>query len=214
MVTMIPNEDTSYMDEVLLDHDERVRMLPASEYAKFPKHHIQLWCVRNARYGLPTTELVEWLKSEIGGRSAIEVGAGNGDLGRLLGIPMSDNYCQRLPQVIAYYKAIRQEPTNPPKDVAFADAVAAVKAIAPSVVVGSWITHKFNGDPQLGGNDYGPAEEEMLDHVSTYIHVGNEGVHGMKPLLARPHRSLKFPWIVSRASDQSKNIIYVWDRKS
>lgn len=212
MTTILPNEDTSYMDATLLGKDGGVRLLPASEYARFPRHHVQMWCVRNARYQLPTTELVEWLRSEIGGRKAIEVCSGQGDLGRHLEIPMSDNRCQQRPDVQAYYEIIRQKPTNPPGDVPEADAVAAVKWLKPQVVVGAWVTHRFTGDLQLGGNEFGPVEEEILALSETYIHVGSEATHGRKPIRAIKHRELKFPWLVSRAADQSKNVIYVWDK--
>ena len=90
--------------------DEHGRMLPqhASFFDKFAPTDLRLFCHFYARYGLPTVELVDWLLDRIGGRSAIEIGAGCGDLGSQLGIPMTDNFCQSWPDVQLLYKATGQ----------------------------------------------------------------------------------------------------------
>lgn len=49
-----------------------------------------------------------------------------------------------------------------------------------------------------------------LTMVREYIHVGNENVHGDKRILSLPHKTFRFPWIVTRAKDPSKNVIQVW----
>lgn len=209
MLSILPNADVSYLDGLLLDANGRIRLLPASEYAVIDPLHLRLWSVQNARYCLPTTELIDWLKDKIAGRSAIEVAAGNGDLGFHLGIPATDSYCQRRPDVLQYYAFLKQAPTKPTADIFEEDAIQAIDKRRPQVVVAAWLTHKWTGTGD--GNMYGPDEAEILDRVETYIHIGNEDTHRIKPILARKHESLKFPWLVSRAANPSNNIIYVFN---
>jgi hypothetical protein len=91
------------LDEAWLDSDGRVRALPAAAFDVDPYDRF-VWCAARARYGLPTVELVERLREMIGGRRALEVGAGQGDLGRLLGIPMTDSAQQTTAEMRAYYQ--------------------------------------------------------------------------------------------------------------
>jgi hypothetical protein len=201
--------DTSGIDSMWLDGG-LVKAYPAAFFESIPLLDRRVWCMRNARYGLPTTELVEWLMKLIGGRTVIEVGAGQGDLGAALGIPMSDNYCQQRPELIEYYARLGQAPTNPPLGVEMIEASDAISKHKPQVVVASWLTHRFNGET---GNMYGPDENDFLDgEVETYVHVGNENVHGSKSILRFKHEEIRSPWILSRAADQSKNVIWVWNR--
>ncbi len=59
---------------------------------------------------------------------------------------------------------------------------------------------------------HGPREEEIINACEMYIVIGNENTHGDKRILALPHETFKFPWLVSRAKDQTKNVIYVWNK--
>src|SRR5271170_675184 len=81
----------------------RLKLLSYKEYDKIDRIALKLFCHATGRYGLPTIELVEYLKELIGGRSAIEIGAGNGDLGRHLGIPMTDSRLQEDPVIRERY---------------------------------------------------------------------------------------------------------------
>ena len=67
---------------------------------------------------LPTVELIdqlqELLKDSI---RSIEIGAGAGNLGRFLNIPMTDAMIQRKPEIAAYYKMIEQPTINYPQEV-------------------------------------------------------------------------------------------------
>jgi hypothetical protein len=47
----------------LMGPDNTIKLLPAAAYDEFDPSGLRLWCHHNARYGLPTTELIEWLKS-------------------------------------------------------------------------------------------------------------------------------------------------------
>lgn len=212
--------DTAYLDKDLLEsgqtciqledyHGQRMRLLPAATLQAIPLFHLRLWCARHARYGLPTVELVNWLKEQIGTRKAIEIGSGNGDLAYHLGIHGTDNYCQRRPEVRAYYAILRQKTTDPTKEIEELDAVDAIKKHKPDLVIGSWITSKHKDPLSTDGNMFGPDEDDILA-LTEFIHIGNELVHGTKTILAKKHEEHRFPWLVSRSGDQSKNVIYRW----
>src|SRR5271166_6566557 len=97
------------MPQDLLDESGNLKLLSAYEYDQFDPHSLRMFCHNYARYLLPTKELVDFIQRYvIGSMSAIEIGAGCGDLGRHLGIRMTDNYCQERPDVKAYYQLARQ----------------------------------------------------------------------------------------------------------
>lgn len=214
-VIHVKPSEVTYLDAQLLQGD-RLRLLPAAVYRQIPHAHLRLWASLHGRYGLPTQELIDWLKAQIGNRRALEIGAGCGDLGYHLGITMTDSYQQvDDPATAAHYAALRQVPTTPPPDVIKEDAENAVRKRKPQVVIGSWITEKWlpaNVPWENTGNYKGPREEYILDRCATYILVGNQNIHGKKRILKLPHAEFSFPWLVSRAADQTANRIYVWCR--
>jgi hypothetical protein len=63
-------------------------------------------------HSFPTRELCDFLLARIGGRSAIEIGAGHGALAKALSIPATDNRQQEKDRLKAYYREIGQ-PTVP-----------------------------------------------------------------------------------------------------
>lgn len=200
----------SSLDEMLLDRDGRIVLRSAGFYmSSVPHLWLRVWCAARARYCIPTFELVNWLRAKIAGRKAIEIGAGNSDLGYHLEIPSTDSYIQQTPELKAYYSFIKQAPTSPPPDVLRMEAVEAVERLGPQVVVGAWITQKF-ADGMTEGNMYGPDEAAIIARVPCYIHVGNESVHAVKEVNKLPHAFHKFPWLVSRARLPEQNAIWVW----
>jgi hypothetical protein len=210
-----PN-DVKYLDSQLLDSNTgRIKLLPASVYKGIDPIHLMAWGTWQARYSFPTIELIEWVKAKIGDRKAIEVGAGNGDLGYYLGIPQTDSYCQLIPWVQLYYRMNGQVPTNPLPDVQKLDAIEAIDKYKPQVVVGSFITQKaYDDSPNDGksGNCYGPEEENILSRADCYIHIGNDSPHGNKRIKKHPHEVLRFDWLVTKCMDPAKNAIYVWGK--
>lgn len=204
------------LNDRLLLPNGRIRLLPSSEYLSIPRDHLRVWCHTTARYLIPTVELIEWLKIEIGDLKAIEIGSGNGDLGYHLGIPETDNYCQTRPEVMYYYMITGQIPTSPCKEVLRLDAIDAIRRFRPDVVIGAWITRKFIPGKDIEGvseaNQYGPKEEDILKKCRKYIHIGNWNVHSRKTLLSKPYEEHSFPWIISRAIDPAKDMILVWDK--
>ena len=208
----VPDEDVSYLDELLLE-GVRLRLLPASELREIPPGHLVIWANKNARYGIPSAELVELVRELIGGRDAIEIGAGYGDLGHHLGIRMTDSAIQTTPEMRVYYATIGARIIDPPADIERIDGNAAVEKYKPKVVVGSWVTQLYaDGDTpkRIGSSVYGVNEGRIVDAVECYIHVGNRGSHGQKRILARPHREIVAPFLFSRSMDPSANIVHVW----
>lgn len=215
---VIKNADVSYLNSLLLDERGLVRVLPTSEIRKIPTDHIKIWLNQNGVYCLPTLELIDWIRERIDGRKAIEVCAGNGAIGRALGIPATDSYAQQDPSMAAYYSLIGQKPTQPPADVYKFEANEAVDVLKPKVVVASYATQKYlpgdEGPPAIGSCIVGIDELAMLPKIETYILVGNDRSHADKRIGKFPHETFRFDWIVTRAVDQSTNFIRVWDHET
>lgn len=210
-VLAVSTDDVAYLDSVFLEDGKRLRLLPAAAFRAYPTDHVSMWCQRTARYGLPTVELVEWLRQRIAGRKAIEVGAGKGDLGRLLGIPMSDSHVQMRPEIEALYRMQGAEIVVPPIDVERAEALQAIKRHRPDVVIASWLTQLALYDGE-DGFAFGAHERNIIKRAG-YIFIGNRGVHQAKRIFRLPHVEHAPPWLVSRAFDQSVNRIWEWERQ-
>ena len=212
-----PKELLARMDDELLDEHKSPKVLPAEVYRAYPADDLHFWLLCHGFYGIPTLELVNWLRHELP-KSSIEIGAGNGAFGRTLGIPMTDNKCQNWPDVRLLYEATGQ-PTIPyPEDVEELDALEAVRKYQPSTVFGSWVTQWIDPakPPPLGGGSiYGIKERELLALVDTYIVVGNLDVHGSKAIrTSETHRleEITSPFLVSRGNNQALNRVFVWRR--
>lgn len=208
---LLSNADVSYLTPVLMPEGELIAV-PAGIYENLPQHHLSIFCLNNGFYQLPTVELIEWLKDRIGGRKAIEIGAGNGVIGRALGIAMFDNYMQEWPFIIEHYKYFGQVPTKYGKDVIKMDGYDAVKQERPDVVIASWVTQR--GDArQVQSNDFGVNEVGMMSYAKEYIHIGNIGSHAQKVILSNPHfevEEVKLPGVLfSRSMTPANNIIYI-----
>ena len=212
----LPQVDTAYLDRMLLNREGKFHLMPAADVKRLDHEHLQVWCHRRTRYNIPTVELVEFVKRGIDGRTALEIGAGMGDFGRHLGIPMTDSHMQTLPEMQALMAQMGQPPLCPPEEVEKLDGVEAVTKYKPQVVVAAWVTQLYQeGDDvkQVGSCIGGVDEEWLLDHCETLIFVGNEHTHRDKRILRHPHATLK-PWyLVSRAFDQSKNVIWIWGKQ-
>lgn len=218
-----PLVGTRPMPELIADLDARflvggeLQVVPAEAYDAVDRTDLQIWCHRHGFYGLPTTELVAWLADRICRRTALEVGAGNGALGRALGIPVTDSWMQSDPGVAALY-ALQGQPTVVyGSDVERIEALDAVQKYQPEVVIGCWVTHWIDPHKPMpigGGCMFGIREDRLLrlPSVLTYIVVGNTSVHAHKPILHLSHEVFRPPWIRSRAADPTGDAIFVWDR--
>lgn len=214
---VIPQGDTSIITEVMGPIDA-LNVFSAQDIRRFDASLVLQWCYENGVYQVPTTELIERLRTEIGGRRAIEIGAGNGAIGRALGIPRTDSYMQTSGPMRMHYESLGQAVTDPPPDVERLEAREAIVKYQPEVVIACWVTQLFDeskGDLEEDAQALfcGVDEEWILAQscVRKYILVGNAGSHGRKRIIARPHREKWVGWLVSRAADQSDNRIWIWE---
>ena len=83
-----PNIDIKPLEDLML-RDGKIIAVPFNSLNKFPQEQISLFCHKHALYQIPTTELIDFIKNEIGCAQVIEIGSGNGCMGRSLGIKMS-----------------------------------------------------------------------------------------------------------------------------
>lgn len=197
----------------VLDENGRLKVLPASYWSTTTTAERALFGVTHAYYGFPTVELVEYLTKLINGRRAIEIGAGAGILAEALGIPGTDSHQQDLPKYKAIY-ALSQQPTvKYGPNVEKIDARTAVRKYKPEVVIGSWVTHKYDPKhPDMQGNEMGIDQKPIIRRVQTYVLIGNEHVHRNNPIHDLPHATLYPDWVYSRAMNGSRDMIEIWDK--
>jgi hypothetical protein len=106
-----------------------------------------------------------------------------------------------------------QTPVQYGENVYKYDALDAVKNYRPKIVIGAWVTHKFNPNEYYReGNQWGIDEIKLFGKVKKYIHIGNEHTHRHKPILGLPHREVKAEWLVSRSNQPEKNVIWIWEK--
>lgn len=184
-------------------------VMPSSYYAQTTREERAMLGHSRGVYCLPTRELIDWLRKRIADRPAIEVAAGCGAIGKALGIPSTDNFLQRRPEVAAFYLAHGQPLTNYGAHVLEYDAVDAVKHFRPRVVVAAWLTHKYNpARHDLAGSVAGPDESEIIANCEEYIFIGNAEVHKNKPLLKTGKFEIFMPsFLYSRAMNGSPDFI-------
>lgn len=192
--------------------DGLLQPMPAAFYASRLQVELAAWCVRRGFYCLPTTELIDWLREQIAGDTAIEIGAGNGAIGRALGIPITDSRQQEHPELRRHYEAIGQGVTHYPPDVEKLTAMEAAEKYRPSVIIAAWVTWRYN--PNLhrrGGNAQGVDELKLFakPFVDRYIHIAHERVHARSPLRDVPHTVHRHPWLFARPMDPL-NVVWDW----
>jgi len=204
--------DTKDIAPDLLMENGKLKLLPASEYKKYPWDEFRLFCHNYARYGIPTIGLIEYLKTITYNRDVLEIGAGCGDLGYHLGIKMTDSHQQDNPAVKKMYEDMRQPTIKYGKDVEKIDALEAVKKYKPQVVIGSWITPYAPHQTTFGSNPMGIKEDKILEFVETFIIIGNLEQHWDKPIRKHKHTITYGDWLISRAKDPYKNCIMIWDK--
>jgi hypothetical protein len=193
-----------------LDESGRQRVLPASFYAGATIEERAVFCVKHGIYGLVTQELVAFVRENIGPRSAIEIGAGDGVLAGALGIQAFDNYMQAWPDIAKHYEAMHQAPVRYGHNVIEKDGVAAAKEYSPRVIVASWLTHLYRPEAhERGGNMYAPDERLLLANCEHLIFIGNTSAHKDHPFMKLPHLHFEEPWLYSRAM-RGRNFIGIW----
>ncbi len=200
-----------------LERHAKLPLLPAETYRSWSSAGLRIGCSKLGIYGLPTVELIDFLKSEIPDlNKAIEIGAGAGHLGRLLGVTMTDSFIQNDHEVRRVLNFMGSPVVPYGDDVEPLSALEAVDRYQPDVVVASWITQfappGYKSQEEVAASPFGVREDILISKVRKYIHIGNEGTHMSKFILKRPHRKIKAPWIVSRATYPAANVIYIWEK--
>lgn len=212
MGTVIDTSNVRDLRPDALGADGRLRVLPAAFWEGTTAIERATFGMRTGLYSFPTLELVEYLRELIGGRMAIEIGAGHGVLAEALGIPGTDSYQQRMPRYRAIYEGIGQPIVPYGPRVVEMHASRAVRHYKPQVVIGCWVTHRY--DPtqhERGGNEAGIDELDILRHCAAYVVIGHEGVHGAKPIWNRKHTIEFPPFVYSRALSAGRNFIAIFD---
>lgn len=198
---------------LVLDERGRMKIMPTYFWARTTPAERRLFGWNNGVYLLPTTELVQDLKARIAGRTAIEIGSGNGVLAEALGITATDSRIQERPSYRA--KVLREggQPVRYGDNVLELDALRAVRKFKPEVVIACWVTHKYSRTRHsAGGNATGVIEEEVIAGCAEYIFVGNEYVHRNKSIWDLPHE-IEYPsYVYSVAQNRSREFIATWRR--
>ena len=183
-VNVLPVDTKPIPREDMFDAEGVLMARPSAFWTSKSRAEKMLFGHTHGLYLFPTTELVGEIHQMIGGRTAIEIGAGNGCLSRSLAIPGTDSFQQDDPRFAALYDLAGQPRVKYGAHVEKLCAREALVKYAPKVVVGTWVTHRYI--PQrhdLGGNVVGVDEHEVLAMVDDYIFIGNTAIHATKPIL-------------------------------
>lgn len=210
---IVENENVDYLNNLFLDENLTIRPVESKILHEIPIKHLQIWAHHNAIYQIITTELLEFLRNEIAGLKTIEICAGAGIISRELGIIGTDSFMQKSKLFKAHAASLGQEITKPGKHVKKYEALDAIRMFKPECVIGTFASQKTTyGEyvQKIQGSPYGVDEIELLGRVLKYINIGNKDTHFGKHIFKCPHREEYYPWLVSRAFDQSKNRIWIW----
>lgn len=216
-VSVLENQDVTKLENLLIKDGKIIPVHSKKIRGEFSPEMIMVFCHKHAIYQIPTIELIEFLEALIPDKQkTIEIGAGNGCIGRALGIKMVDNKMQTWPEIKERYRQMSQPTINYGEDVETLDANSAVVKYQPKTVIASWVTQKFYPGLVGGSNPHGIDEMKMFnDGVTRYVHIGNENVHGDKLILKSLYEVRRFraKWLLSRAQNQAENVIYVIEKK-
>jgi len=209
--SLLPNNLGRDLREDACDARGRLKIMPKAYYQGTTQSERSALALLTGNYLLPTFELVDWIREQIAGRSAIEIGSGNGILADALGIPATDNRMQENPDIAAHYAAMGQPVITYGDNVEKLDAQEAIAKYRPQVVVAAWVTHRYDPSRHLaGGNMFGVDEGAVIDACEDYVFIGNTQVHAGKPIWDRPHRRFDTSAVFSRATNGSPELAVVW----
>lgn len=200
------------LDDLLLGSDGLLKVQPMEKLAQIPWSHLRIWMHEMGYFTLPTLELVDWLHREIRGRSAIEICAGSGVLGRALCVPCIDAQVHRRPDSAAFYALTKQPVPCIGPHVEYLDANSAVAKYHPRVVFGTYITQRSQpGEPPTAASSvHGVDQAAIVRRVETYIAIGSKAVHGKMRVNRSSTRTCELPGLVSRAVP-GDGIAFIWD---
>lgn len=207
---VIPNASTKDVRKIVMD-GRQMRILPASVWQSLDWLSVRMLLHETGTYVIPTEELIDYLDNLIGQDYTIEIGAGNGWIGRELDIMMTDSYQQQDDEAtVMLYRIMGQPTIRYPKDVIKIDANAVARRFKPHTILGCYVTHKWRNDIQ-DGNYKGVDFEKLLRYVKRLILVGNIHTHRTNPIMDLPHKEVYFDGLMARANDQTTNRIFIWE---
>lgn len=210
-VLEIDQSRTRDISEEVLDDRGRMQILPASFWAGTTIPERALFGHKNGIYGFPTVELVDWLEEQIGQQSAIEIGAGHGVLAEGLGIPATDSFQQNQQKYALIYAASGLPTVKYGPNVVEMHASRAVRHYKPDIVIGSWVSHKYDARrPEAGGNEVGVDFPDILRNCKKLILIGNTQVHRHNGLWTRDVELLTPDWVYSRSHNGAPDFVATW----
>lgn len=195
------------IEQLMWKNDKYLHLRSSEEYNKlFRYEEIQWFCHTHGLYQVPTIELVDFLKKEITD-TAIEIGAGLGQIGCHLDIRMTDSKLQARPEMVKHYTAMGAPVINYGDHVEKIGAITAVKKYFPRIVLACWVTEKNKW------NTGGVNEVDMIPLIRKYILVGNRGSHADKTIF-RMYKTteIELSGLLSRAANPQDNRIWIVER--
>jgi hypothetical protein len=211
----LPKIDVSHLDSFFLNTDGTLKAVDDLALHQLDSTERRVWAHNNSVYQFVSKEMIAWLKGFIGGRTAIEICAGNGAIGRHLGIPATDNGYYLTAKGIGYCQSRGERPVRPAEDVINMEAIEAVEFERPRVVIGAFVPpqYKHMYGTSSSGVSWGVDEEQLLRTVETYILLGNVESHMDRRIFRNPHKEYTPPWQVTRCENQSLNRMWIWDKR-
>lgn len=204
------NVSTERIRATVMDRRE-MKILPASVWDSFSWSEVRMLLHQTGTYVVPTEELIDYLDKLIGEESAIEICAGNGFIGRELGIPVTDSYQQQDDkESVLFYKLAGQPTIKYPKDVIKLEANKAVDRFRPHTVLACYATHKWRYDT-MSGNDKGVDFRKLIRKIKRLILVGNTEIHKDNPLMEIPHEEIILTGLITRSARPETNRIFIWE---
>lgn len=212
-LAVLDQTNIEYLEDILLDEEGQLQPVDFEQIKNAPQNDLSLFCHQHGIYQIVTKQLVEFVRQQIEGFRSIEIGAGNGCLGRALDIPMTDSFIQATGEMKKFYGDIGQPLVRYGADVRKLDALKAVKLLNAEAAVGAWVTHKYKRT--LPDGCYGGVDEAILSkRLKRYVFIGNAITHRTKELFRySTPAEYKFDWLVSRSINRGSNVIWVFDFK-
>lgn len=209
-VTRIPVPFPPRQEEIerlMWKNDKYLNLYSSVQYKELFRHEeIQWFCLTHGLYQVPTTELIDFLKQQITD-SAIEIGAGLGQIGHHLDIRMTDSKIQARTEMIEHYSMMGQPVIKYGDHVEKIGAITAVKKYNPRTVLGCWITTKTSW------NTAGVKDFDMMPLIKKYIVVGNTKTHGDKEIFKHYKTTeIELPGLLSRSVYPQGNRVWIVER--
>lgn len=201
----------------VVDKDYHFHPIPANEVRKYNFDTINYFMQVAGIYTFPTMELIDWLNDQVDEvyedtiTPAIEIGCGNGWIGRSLEIPFSDSRVHDKLEIKMMMESCGCIPIQYPDDVKTLEASDAIRMYHPEYIIASYPVAKF-----IPGSDYGSVygidQQFVSTHCHKYFFIGNKRVHSRDPLMKRKHQEIELDGLITRG-DNSQARIFIFENK-